>query len=434
MYGVVDDGRGPFGGEWRPITDLGKDDWVIYLRIQKTGSQTFWQTLQQAFDGRVWGRNRMCQRGLFCGHRCASVADDQITEILKSRLKARPQAGAAHRSHPRAPPRAPTRPTRAGRHLLASRPDPDQCSLVFRGHVNWQDYLRGFKEVWAKQALVWATEPSESLVPPGAPLPRVFYLTFLREPVGRAVSEFRHITEGLVAQFGPHTFGAAWDYNFTFDPKAPIEEKRRVGTFSAWLRCPACRVGSANRMTRFLGSGTGTGELTAEEDALSRGANAKAEAVARRAELIETGKKPGPEIDDQVLEAVRGAVARAGERMLGVARARLTGCAFVGLMERYEDSMLVLKRTFPSSLKGMTSFASSPHAKGKGPERPISAGELASLRELNALDVVLYAHAAELFEARLTSMRDALPPAIATLAFKSDSKAKGNQRAFFRIS
>ena len=58
----------------------------------------------------------------------------------------------------------------------------------------------------------------------------------------------------------------------------------------------------------------------------------------------------------------------------------------------------------------------------KGPERPISAGELASLRELNALDVVLYAHAAELFEARLTSMRDALPPAIATLAFKSDSK------------
>jgi len=52
---VADDGRGPFGSEWRPVS-LTAADWVVYVRIQKTGSQTFWQTLQQTFDGGVWGR------------------------------------------------------------------------------------------------------------------------------------------------------------------------------------------------------------------------------------------------------------------------------------------------------------------------------------------------------------------------------------------
>jgi hypothetical protein len=53
-----DDGRGPFGMMWRAVSDLSKDDWVVYLRIQKTGSQTFWQTLQQVFDVKIWGRRQ----------------------------------------------------------------------------------------------------------------------------------------------------------------------------------------------------------------------------------------------------------------------------------------------------------------------------------------------------------------------------------------
>lgn len=52
-----DDGRGPFGHVWRPVT-VTKEDWIVYIRIQKTGSQTFWQTLQQSFDSNIWGRPR----------------------------------------------------------------------------------------------------------------------------------------------------------------------------------------------------------------------------------------------------------------------------------------------------------------------------------------------------------------------------------------
>ena len=201
----IDDGRGPFGGVWRPVADLDRDDWVVYLRVQKTGSQTFWQTLQQTFDGSVWGRSATCQKGLFCGHRCQGVVEEQISEIVRSRA-VRKRAG-----------------SRVGQRGGAKRFDPNQCSLVFRGHINWRDYAAGFAAQFTAPGGVAAG--AGSLAPP----PRVFFLTFLREPVARAVSEFRHVTEGLVAQFGPHTFGAAWEYNFTFDPAMPIEEKRRCG-------------------------------------------------------------------------------------------------------------------------------------------------------------------------------------------------------------
>jgi hypothetical protein len=109
--------------------------------------------------------------------------------------------------------------------------DLNQCSLLFRGHINWHDYAAGFQKLEAEASGATGSgsgsggalaPPSLSglqvaLPPPLSPPPhpprgvaglRVFYLTFLREPVGRAVSEYRHVTEGLVAQFGPHTFGA----------------------------------------------------------------------------------------------------------------------------------------------------------------------------------------------------------------------------------
>jgi hypothetical protein len=132
------DDRGPFGDVWKPVK-LTKSDWMVYLRIQKTGSQTFWQTLQQSFDGEVWGRHSsvrifcihtqmlgsgslsrvfvvektQCQKGLFCGHRCLKVAEDQIRDIQRSRAARQPSTG------------------------RGKRPDPNQCSLIFRGHINW---------------------------------------------------------------------------------------------------------------------------------------------------------------------------------------------------------------------------------------------------------------------------------------------------------
>lgn len=64
-----DDGRGPYGMTWRAVSDLSQDDWVVYLRIQKTGSQTFWQTLQQEFDASVWGRKQTVRHHVVSFHR-----------------------------------------------------------------------------------------------------------------------------------------------------------------------------------------------------------------------------------------------------------------------------------------------------------------------------------------------------------------------------
>lgn len=63
------DGRGPYGMTWRAVSDLSQDDWVVYLRIQKTGSQTFWQTLQQEFDAGVWGRKQTVRPHVLNLHR-----------------------------------------------------------------------------------------------------------------------------------------------------------------------------------------------------------------------------------------------------------------------------------------------------------------------------------------------------------------------------
>jgi hypothetical protein len=57
MGTIKDDGRGPYGTRWRAVKDMGLQDWLVYIRIQKTGSQTFWQTLQNSFNGQIWGRN-----------------------------------------------------------------------------------------------------------------------------------------------------------------------------------------------------------------------------------------------------------------------------------------------------------------------------------------------------------------------------------------
>ena len=102
--------------------------------------------------------------------------------------------------------------------------------------------------------------------------------------------------------------------------------------------------------------------------------------------------------------------------MFTSAMANLRGCAFIGLMERYEESMLVLRHTFPRGLGRMQSYATSPHAKS-GKVAKLSEAGMTQLRELNHLDRRLYAEAINLFEARLASMRTALPPKVAALRF-----------------
>jgi hypothetical protein len=61
-------GGGGGGGVFVP-TRIAPNEWLIYLRIQKTGSQTFWSTLQKEFRADIWrgGGSSQCPERNFCG-------------------------------------------------------------------------------------------------------------------------------------------------------------------------------------------------------------------------------------------------------------------------------------------------------------------------------------------------------------------------------
>eukprot|EP00615_Pteridomonas_danica_P008839 CAMPEP_0114367564 /NCGR_PEP_ID=MMETSP0101-20121206/30155_1 /TAXON_ID=38822 ORGANISM="Pteridomonas danica, Strain PT" /NCGR_SAMPLE_ID=MMETSP0101 /ASSEMBLY_ACC=CAM_ASM_000211 /LENGTH=196 /DNA_ID=CAMNT_0001517257 /DNA_START=376 /DNA_END=966 /DNA_ORIENTATION=+ len=191
-----------------------------------------------------------------------------------------------------------------------------------------------------------------------------------------------------------------------------IEEKRKRGSFAAWIACDQCRVGSRNRMTRFLSGVATTGELLPQEVATQTGELLPQEVAT---------PPPGTE-----------SLKQAEANMLKRAKKHLYTCAFLGLMERYEDSMLVLKHTFPSALAKMNSYSTSPHPKTKYVSK-ISEKEMELIAELNQLDISLYAHAKDLFERRFQSMKQSLPRDKAKLAFISTNngkQAKGSRGTF----
>ena len=64
--------------------------------------------------------------------------------------------------------------------------------------------------------------------------------------------------------------------------------------------------------------------------------------------------------------------AAAGD-LLEAALSTLRQCVFVGLMERFEDSMLLLKLTFPVELRKFTSYTTSPHPMPKTELNPAGA-------------------------------------------------------------
>lgn len=251
-----------------------------------------WKTLVDRFDGAAAWRQRRCTPGAFCGFDCVAPMLAHMQTVQRT--------GA--------------------------------CQLLARGHVGVGDY--------AAAAAAAGADPS-----------RLVWLTLVREPVSRALSEYRHVTEELGRQ-GPGRFGKAWDYDFTDPSRA---------TLGDWVRCEACQVGVSNRQTRFL------------------------------AGLSPTGVRPAGESDDDLLAA---------------ALRNLERCAFVGTLARFTDSMLLLKETFPRELRGMTSYRTELHASEAlgGPPRTYPDELLDELRKRNRLDAAVYARAQELVAARFDDM------------------------------
>lgn len=84
------------------------------------------------------------------------------------------------------------------------------------------------------------------------------------------------------------------------------------------------------------------------------------------------------------------------------AKMRLAMCSFVGLQERFEDSLLLLAYTFgwppPVNVSKLNVTPVESVPMGKDEE------ELVAIRDLNSMDIALYAFAADLFERRFDSM------------------------------
>jgi hypothetical protein len=132
------------------------------------------------------------------------------------------------------------------------------------------------------------------------------FLTMLRDPVGRVISEYVHVTKILDGA----DYAQAWDYNYTGPPN----------DVAAFLKCETCQVGTSNRQTRMLAGAFPTGAGTAFA-------------------LSEEEEK----------------------ELLRMALANLERMAYIGIMEQYEDSMLLLKRTFPDQFRQFTTYVETSH-------------------------------------------------------------------------
>lgn len=243
---------------WAPVVNLTSADWVIFIRIQKTGSQTLKDLLSSSFDGsRLWGRH-FCQRGLFCCKDCASFVKKQMRAIRQEH----------------------------------------KCKLITRPHTNIYDFVQGSRTAGVeRQAL--------------------HFLTFLREPVARALSEFRHVTSGISARLGEAKFGRAWDYNLSL-PMSGNKSAWDEVTIAYWLSCTPCSVGSRNRMTQFMSGAFTTGE---------QGHSAHT------------------------------------EELLNAAKANLETSSYFGLTERFEVSIVPRREPrFPILMSGATGLNPRPEA------------------------------------------------------------------------
>lgn len=87
------------------------------------------------------------------------------------------------------------------------------------------------------------------------------------------------------------------------------------------------------------------------------------------------------------------------DELLAVAKRNLESHAVIGLAERFDESMLLLRGAFGWPLRKTTYR----RANRSNRQRPLTAAELAAVRANNELDLELYEFGRELFEARLAA-------------------------------
>ena len=186
---------------------------------------------------------------------------------------------------------------------------------------------------------------------------RMRFLVLLREPVSRAVSEFRNLLD-INAGATPSAKGS-WEYD---------EQRFSLPlTVETWLNCSACAIGWSNRQTRMLGL----------------------------------------RLDDTRRQALLAPVT---EGVLERAKLNVDSMAWVGIVERFADSWTLLRWTLGHALSlrpeppPTTNSAASDYARRVASWKP-TAEELHLVGAANRVDTRLYSHALLRFERELAALR-----------------------------
>ena len=197
--------------------------------------------------------------------------------------------------------------------------------------------------------------------------PRV--ITMLRDPIARTISRFNYMK-----QHATHSTRAPWNHDRFLDPDVSID---------AFLAFGPTRRLITNFQVRNLAQDFDLTQTYTDFD----------------------GNAIPPKMNKLFAYTSTG---MSDEDLLSKAKRRLASCEFVGITERFEESVKLLCRTFEWEARMNIPFlnASSPSA---GLDRPLSKQTLADLQACTSLDAELYTFANELFEQRYQRMLQNVP-------------------------
>ncbi|XGW10680.1 hypothetical protein V3C99_012297 [Haemonchus contortus] len=184
---------------------------------------------------------------------------------------------------------------------------------------------------------------------------RYFYTTFLREPIARFISEYRHVNRGATWIASRHICNGraptSDELPLCFDPNTGWDDV----SLDEFMMCPFNLA--FNRQTRMLA------DLTLVNCYVRNGTD--------------------PLTRDRVL--------------LESAKRNLKNMAFFGIKERMDDSQTMFERLFNLSFNRRLSEWS----RSKSNDTNVSSEQLKEIRKRNQLDIELYNYALKLFEHRL---------------------------------
>lgn len=193
---------------------------------------------------------------------------------------------------------------------------------------------------------------------------RYFYITILRDPVERFVSEWKHVQRGATWKTSRHWCDGRTPSAVELPPCYPGDDWKKV-SLDEFLDCPSNLA--LNRQTRML------------------------------ADLTLVG-------------CYNKSVMNAQERdilMLASAKENLRKTAFFGILENQTVSQYLFERTFRMTFR--RSFLQLNATRSSNTLEDLDENSLRRIREMNHLDIKLYEHALDLLKQRFETVKNSDP-------------------------